>query len=166
MADKKELLHDSELSLRELVPLLDAMCEGGMERVRAGQAKREKEEEMYRERYGENWSEKYFYDKYIHPGEIAFARDINERIYYGNERIVVYDDIDGSYRRRISEALEARKRALYGGQYDRFQDHEPGDSEVAELLVKDALQTGKKEELPEELWEEYEKLRLEKEEDE
>lgn len=57
----------------------------------------------------------------------------------------------------FNKKQEDRQRELYGDRYDELVQHKYGDSRVVELLLQDAIRTGKWKELPDELWDEYKK---------
>lgn len=55
----------------------------------------------------------------------------------------------------LEKRYEARMHELYGDRYNELKHHSRGDSRVVEILLQDALKTGRWKELPDELHEEY-----------
>lgn len=81
-------------------------------------------------------------------------KDVNEAVYCGStpwssNRKMLLD---------FMKRYEARMHELYGDRYNELKHHSRGDSRVVEILLQDALKTGKWKELPDELHEEYKKL--------
>lgn len=106
------------------------------------------EQERYRKLYGDGWWEKFCNDKGWNTklGYDMRAKVINIAIY---EHRMCYNasTIQQFY----------REQELFGERYDELKDRGPCDSRVVELLIADAIKTGKWKELPDELQSEYHK---------
>ena len=76
-------------------------------------------------------------------------RMINEHIYSGTPLLSLSMELVNEWHIRMQE--------LYGNEYKRLYFHREGDPEVVELLLQDALKTGKWQELPKCLHDEYKK---------
>ena len=57
----------------------------------------------------------------------------------------------------MRERFLERMHELYGDEFDELRHHMDADSRVIELLIQDAIRTGKWKELPDELQDEYHK---------
>lgn len=96
--------------------------------------------------------------------EIRRNKEINTIIYRGGrpELMEVYygvkprDSTSDPNNLRMKMWSE-RCQYLFGDNYEKFVFHKPGDPEIVELLLQDALKTGKWQELPDCLQEEYNK---------
>lgn len=112
----------------------------------------EQEKASYKAKYGDDW-----YKHWVASICIDYDADMkcaNEGIYFGEVPFVMGtgDHVKLS-RKRISD----RMHALYGDRYEELRHHEPGASWAVELLLNDALKTGKWKELPDCLQDEYHK---------
>ena len=74
---------------------------------------------------------------------------------YGADWFEVYRRDKNPVGARTRARMAERERELYGDRYDEFRGHLDGDTRVAELLLRDAIRTGKWKELPDELQAEY-----------
>lgn len=100
----------------------------------------------YKAKYGKDWFVHYFKDT---SGMVDYdedMKDINFIIWYDAPILT-----PGKFRLDV----DRRMHELYGDQYDTLRHHKPKDSRVGELLIADAIKTGKWEELPDELQPEY-----------
>lgn len=114
-----------------------------------------RERELYKQKYGSQWFKKYAVDKGLMPDYDITLKETNEFIYLGREPFF----IDWTPRLKMCQDLYAeRTHALYGDAYDELIHHEPGDIRVVELLLSDAVKTGKWRELPDELQSDYKTL--------
>lgn len=83
------------------------------------------------------------------------AKLINELIYSGNMPNVRFTD--PAYTVAFKKRYHARIRELFGEDYYSYVLHDYGDKYVCNLLIQDAIKTGKWKELPDVLQEEYHK---------
>lgn len=144
MVGRKSL---SELSLDSLAGVsMDA------ERIRRSAREDECEVEKYKRRYGADWFEVYRRDKNPRPDYDVEMKLINSTILHGTYLCV---SGSGPVVARTRARMAERERELYGDRYDEFRGHLDGDTRVAELLLRDAIRTGKWKELPDELQAEY-----------
>lgn len=81
-------------------------------------------------------------------------KSVNECIYYGTELIIrgIGDSI-----KRDRKIARDRMLEIYGDQYDELLVHEYGDPRAVELLLNDAIKTGRWKELPDCLQDKYHK---------
>ena len=108
-----------------------------------------------KEKYGDDWR-RHFYEAMGVVGLDDFDFDlevINHAIYTGGRPNTTSDD--GSYRQALWSRLKERERELYGDFYDELIHHDYADPRVVELLLQDAVATGRWRELPGELHEAY-----------
>lgn len=103
----------------------------------------------YQAKYGNDWFEHFCDD----DGQDTDAHPCDCEMYAVNSAILHGVRIDGG--KHWVDKQEARMRELYGDRYDELKIHKPWDKRVAELLITDAVKTGKWKELPQDLWEEY-----------
>lgn len=151
MTEKERKFVDS-LSLKDLdLPDSDVKPGSLREEYEKGLA----EQEQFRKFYGKDWFKKWCEYVHLNPDYDVDLKSVNSAIYYGSE--IMMCTSDGSAIMRIRNLLESRRRELYGSDYDRLRHHEKGDLEVVELLLADAVKTGKWKELPDCLQEEYHK---------
>lgn len=80
-------------------------------------------------------------------------KDVNLAVYCGAAPMSTNRKLFLAFEKRY----EARMRELYGDRYEELKNHRRGDSRVVEILLQDALKTGKWKELPNQLHEEYKK---------
>ena len=80
-------------------------------------------------------------------------QSINSHIYAGMSIVEGYVGCDPYAIKDLVTKQEMRE--LYGDNYNRLKDHKPYDLEVADLLINDALKTGKWKELPQCLYDRY-----------
>lgn len=120
--------------------------------VKLSMAKIRAKIDFYKSKYGDNWRDEYEKDSCLYADYDVTLRLLNESIYCG--RMV---DISGATQRAVMFPVwyEQRMRELYGKDYDLLKNHAMGDSRVVELLLQDALKTGKWKELPEVLHDLY-----------
>lgn len=124
------------------------------ERIRKNRARRRAEQAEYKEKYGDDWFEKWWNDKNPEPDYDTDMKFINNAIYYGDiPRVTGLGDNVKEHRKMIDNRLHE----IYGEQYAELVFHAPGDPRAVELLLQDALKTGKWKELPDCLQEEYHK---------
>lgn len=164
MFDKKKKTNtvNNGLSLSQL----DIFPEGfgseeeAMERLR----KSEVEQEEYKAKYGKDWLDYYDRDHgIIHESDDDFDYDralklMNDGIfnaYY--PRIASYSIPGGpdDWMNRVRCGMPKRLMEIYGDRYMELAFHKPNDPRVNELLIQDALKTGKWKELPDCLQAEY-----------
>lgn len=137
---RKEI--DETLSLKQLERFFEYDKEAAEKRRRA----REAEEAELKKQYGDRW-----YDVYAERHHL-YVTDRDRRIKFNQE---IYD---GRYYleqttpegfRSIQQIREQRMKEVYGDAYDRLYYHKKGDPEAVELLLQDAVKTGRWDELPE-----------------
>lgn len=141
-ADFPGRLRESDLSLKGL-----DMPTGMRELGRAVRESTEKEIAEYKARYGDRWFEHWDEDR-------GDAGDWDPDMYLFN-CMILYGTVAGCSNKRESDGLDARMRDLYGDEYESLKQHGSWDKHVADLLIADAIKTGKWRELPKELWPEY-----------
>lgn len=107
----------------------------------------EREIGEYKAKYGDAWSERYLQDCCGDDDYSADMHTVNSAILYGTSLIGT----------RFFDMQETRMHELYGSQYDELRQHLARDERVVELLLADAVKTGKWRELPEELLSDYHK---------
>lgn len=83
------------------------------------------------------------------------SKTVNCAIYDGCMPLVT---ASGNRVKHLAKLYEQRMRELYGDDYDDLVDHARGDKRVVQLLLDDAVRTGKWKELPDELQGMYENL--------
>lgn len=108
---------------------------------------------FYQRKYGDNWRQRWLEDCGVpvdYDGDMKF---INTSIYYGI--CASRSSTNSDTIRLFDEKQTARWHELYGDCYDELLRHKAGDPRVVELLLQDALRTGKWKELPDELQDEY-----------
>lgn len=112
-----------------------------------------KKKEEYKKKYGDGWWEVYKRDcGYYHDG--SYDRNmkfVNSCIYHGS----CPDSTDPIDLMELRRMWRERMHVLYGGAYDELERHKNADPRVVELLLQDAIKTGKWKELPNELQAEY-----------
>ena len=115
-------------------------------------AKVEREQAEFKAKYGDDWREKWI--AHICPSRDydVWLKDFNTAIYQiGTFHVRGIGDF-----RRIEAEFDQRCHEVYGDEYDSLIGwHEYADSRVVELLLQDALRTGRWKELPDELQDEY-----------
>ena len=143
-----------ELDLHQMEQLMDSVFEDpdGSKAVRA--AAYEREQSALEDQYGSDWHRVYMERYYINDCK-ENRRYINQLIYDGNNFLPMI--ADKKYADIVLAEREHRMREVYGDRYDELYHHKPGDPVVCERLIQDALKTGRWDELPEELQEEYKK---------
>lgn len=116
------------------------------------QAKRDAQMAEYKRKYGADWFRRYARDMNGTPDYDSAMKRVNTCIYRG-----AYLEVSGIGERasRLRRLMRERPRELYGDRYDELERHPYGDPRVAELLLQDAIRTGKWKELPDELQSEY-----------
>lgn len=119
------------------------------EAVHAIRDESEKEIAEYRVKYGDGWYKQWREDQGDGSGGDMDANLLNAMILYGTNA--------GCCHPHEFEQLELRMRELYGDAYEVLKDHESWDARVVELLLSEAVRTGKWKRLPKELWPEYRK---------
>lgn len=136
----------------DLSRLCDLDIPGREPDYKAIEAENEKIVEQLKRQYGDKWFAEYVamdrtdYDRYL---KIA-----NECIYEGCMPDIVGFGPGVEKHRRI---MFDRMHEIYGSRYDELRHHEPCESWAAELLLNDAVKTGRWKELPDELQDEYHK---------
>lgn len=116
------------------------------------QSKREINQAEYKEKYGDNWFEKWWADHNPKPDYDPLIKSINECIYSGVVMTIRGTD-NGVHNDQIR--VFERMHEIYGDQYAELEVHAYGDSDVKERLLQDAIRTGKWKELPDCLQDEY-----------
>lgn len=115
---------------------------GSPEQIRATVERVHAEVEVYEAKYGKDGLRRYLID----CGDILdFDLDmqhVNAFLWYG---VPVVGD------RAFKARADERMHEIYGDRYDELKRHEWQDMEVAEMLIADAMKTGKWKELPDEL---------------
>lgn len=108
----------------------------------------------YESKYGANGILEYLADKglLVDKGYDRLMKLANVAIYQGRAPCFTGTP---EYVELMHAKWEARMRELYGDGFDDLRLHGPCDSRVGELLLADALRTGKWKELPDELQGEY-----------
>lgn len=142
-SDKKQ----SDLSLSGLT-----MPDFDSEEMRMRVKEFKEGEKRYKKMYGDEWQTKYMHDLGI-LRDIDYDEDmqhINECIYIG-----IKPSVSGVRCAYITELWEKRMHELYGNKYDELCLHCDEDIRVKDLLLNDAIKTGKWKELPVRLQSEY-----------
>lgn len=103
-----------------------------------------------KQKYGDDWLEHYVAAMVCDFD--TMAKWVNVCIYKGS---LVHTLDDPGFDEELARRYKERTRYLYGDMYDKLIHHEKKDRRVAELLVMDAIKTGKWKELPDELQSEY-----------
>ena len=96
----------------------------------------------YEKEYGEDWYAAYTRDRTWNEGRDDVLTEMNQRIRWGMACGVHLT------MPVCQEEFPARERAVYGGRYEELHEHLFPCEEVDELLIQDALRTGKWRELP------------------
>lgn len=109
----------------------------------------------YREKYGDDWILRWLDDNSTPDDVDGDMKFINTAIYHGETATISCSTMKQF--EEFNKKQEDRQRELYGDRYDELVQHKYGDSRVVELLLQDAIRTGKWKELPDELWDEYKK---------
>lgn len=122
-----------------------------IEKIRKEQ---EQEQAEYQKKYGDDWFKLWWDDKNPTPDYDRLLKSVNECIYYGTELIIrgIGDSI-----KRDRKMARDRMLEIYGDQYDELLVHEYGDPRAVELLLNDAIKTGRWKELPDCLQDKYHK---------
>ena len=153
---KPQNFNDSlSLSQLDIFPKGFGSIEEARERVRLD----ELEQEEYKNKYGDKWIEQYDKDhgfvrvRDVNCDEVLLK--LNDAIFNG-----YYPKMSGisEYACRVRSEFGPRLNVIYDDRYNELCCHAPNDPRVNELLLKDALKTGKWRELPECLCEEYHRL--------
>lgn len=121
----------------------------------------EREEKEYKEKYGDDWWERYIADTNPYHGIDSIEEMVNEAIYKGRylwDCICINCDPPTMCIEIENRYWEKMKR-LFGPFYKRHVRHKPDDPKTNKALIKDALNTGKWKELPDELQKEYQKIK-------
>lgn len=152
--DRKEV--NKILDLRQLDHLLD------YDEVAYEKRKKEDEEEKVRlkKQYGERWREIYDERHHLYVTDKERRTGFNQDIYNG---FYILPCVTVRGVQCVEPAREQRMREVYGQAYDRLFYHKKGDPEVVELLLQDAVKTGRWDELPECLQEECKNRMFKKE---
>lgn len=136
-----------EMSLENLT-----MFDFSDEAWHAFQARIAARDHEYKDKYGDKWKEKLDEDRQKEQ-ESSHRKYINESI-YGLGRL--WQDAHYKPTQRELDEFDARLHEVYGDQYDTLvQSRIDLDPRVAELLIQDALRTGRGDELPDMLQDEY-----------
>lgn len=139
---------NDELSLKNLTPfqITPEMVKASMQAV-------EDQKAAYIAKYGKEEGEKRYFEDWIKNNEIEIEKSTNTRMYtMGRVSFSMFARIP---QYAINE-FDKRCRELYGDRYDEIvNDPIPNDPRIAELLIQEALQTGRWEVLPDELVDEY-----------
>lgn len=128
-------------------PITQEACDAAHEKVEAEIA-------SFKAKYGDGWYKAWF--EHCCGLDLGYDRAMklmNEAAYYSG-----YISISGdcSVIRRETEKFDKRLHDLYGDRYDELiRTHEHCDPRVGELLITEALHTGRWKELPDELQGEY-----------
>lgn len=130
------------------------MPEFDFDRVKQIRLQREAEQAEYKKKYGDTWHDKWWADKNPKPDYDQFLKSINTSIYEG--RFMRLMGVGEEVAKRQKQVWD-RMHEIYGNQYNKLEVHAPGDPRVIELLLQDALKTGKWNELPDCLQTEYHK---------
>lgn len=118
----------------------------------------EQKQQMYKDKYGDDWFMEYCYGEGIFDRDEdcydSYMKGINTAIYYG-----CWSSVSGNskYVMLVPKMQEDRMHELYGDKYEELKNHPAADPRIIELLINDAIKTGKWRELPDELQEEYHK---------
>lgn len=148
---KKSGKKQSDLSLSGLT-----MPDFDSEEMRMRAKEFKEGEKRYKKMYGDEWQTKYMHDLGI-LRDIDYDEDmklINLGIYCGEPFSV---SGYGEHAKEFREKQELRMREIYGDDYATLRGHKFGDLTVVEMLLNDAIKTGKWKELPDELQDEYHK---------
>lgn len=120
------------------------------ERIQKGR----EQKQTYQKKYGNDWWNYYARDEGYIVDYDDMMKSINDAIYCGR-----LSGFSGTpkllYERR--KLQEERLQELFSGQYDLCNLPKPKDPEVADILINDAIKTGKWEELPDSLQSLYHK---------
>lgn len=110
----------------------------------------------YMQKYGDTWEKEYarFLGVSTNDTFDEQMKRINEAIYYG---IPVSASGYGSWLDELYCKQEERMKEFYGENYHVLQYHDPGNSDIVERLLEDAVKTSKWKELPDCLQDEYHK---------
>lgn len=120
--------------------------------IKAVCAETEREKAEFKAKYGADWKKKWMH-------HVCHQHDYDDRLKAFNMFIyqsgVMHVLGNGAAPRQIMTAFEQRCREVYGDEYEVLKRHDYADPRVVELLLQDALRTGKWKALPDELQEEY-----------
>ena len=98
----------------------------------------------YEEKYGEGWHVQYEKDHGRYVDYDVDMKLVNTAIWHGTHPCMYRTGHPESII-RLREKYEARIRELFDGKYEF---HEPNIPEINEVLLADAMRTGKSQELP------------------
>lgn len=144
---KNNDINPKELNLNQLT-MIPQDLEAAKERVRKAKIESEREEKEYQEKYGDEWKKQWMKDKMPDVGYSKIAKSINNAIYYGRQ-IGVFGNPRSLMEKRQKQ--DQRMRNLFHGKYDIWNLPDPENSDVADILINDAIKTGKWQELPDAL---------------
>lgn len=115
-------------------------------------AERERKQQMYKDKYGDKWFTEYLHGEGFVADYDIYAKSVNTAIYYG-----CWASVSGNNKHvmLVPKMQEDRMHELYGDRYEELKNHPAADSRIIELLIADAIKTGKWKELPDEIQEEY-----------
>lgn len=99
--------------------------------------------------HGDEWWKQYLRETGMIADYDVVAKRVNKAIYAGACPFVS-DSVEPMY-----ALYETRMRQLYGNRYDELKNHAFADVRVVDLLLQDAVNTGKWKELPDELQDQY-----------
>lgn len=149
MPDQKGKTFEEQISLTNLeLPEFDG------ERLRRIMRESDEEKKRLQEQYGDGWWDAWKKIKGIDKDYSVTMKKINTLIYQGR-RFYSGSCSPGVYPIMMN-AWKKRMEEFYGPDYESFPRRCPGGyPNAAELLLNDALKTGKWKELPNDLQEEY-----------
>lgn len=149
---RKEI--DETLSLKQL----ERFFEYDKDLSRKIREEQELEIADLKKRYGDKWWDVYRERHFLVVTEEMENREyrikFNQEIYDGKYYL---DQCSPSMFERIQRNREQRMKEVYGDAYERLYRHKEGNPEVVELLLQDAVKTGRWDELPECLQQECQK---------
>lgn len=126
--------------------------------VREAWKENKQKEKEYQERYGDDWLEYYLAENRkedLYSNTDIFEKGANIAIYNGHMPFVGGSpDCISKFHLRYREKMER----FFGRSWKKHVFHSPNDPKINKLLIQDALKSGKWEELPKELQNEYHRL--------
>lgn len=143
-------LDSKSLDLNQLVNPLGKVSKEDMQKI---VQKQRAEQAVFKEKYGDDWFRHWVDATSYHPPTDydEFAKRINTMIYECRIDFCGSPEFLVMARKRYM----ARLNELYGGVLSNIPVHMPRDTYVTELLLNDAMKTGKWKELPDCLQDEY-----------
>lgn len=149
-------IREEDLDLSEFDKLIERVSgteEERNERLRKAEREHKESETKFRALYGDKWFEEYLKQCDVLDTEEKHMRRVNDAIYNGWHHRVM-----GCGMSAENSLHERRMHEVYGNRYNELKFHKAGDPQVKELLLRDAFLRGKRNELPDYLLMDYDRM--------